>query len=220
MSRLESVRAVLFDMDGTLVDSNAAVARAWKVWAQRHDVDYAELMRASPGLPAATLIRRFCPQWSDERIAEEARGQLELEYVDLADVVPARGAAKVLATVATLGLPWAVVTSADRRLAGIRLSAAGIEAPLVVTRDDVRNGKPHPEGFLGAAERLGVDPAHCLVVEDAEPGVAAGRAAGMLVAGLRGVGGDLPIGDLHQLAGMLRAHHAPTVFIRRSGPLV
>ncbi|GAA4008694.1 sugar phosphatase [Allokutzneria multivorans] len=201
---MKDVRAVLFDMDGTLVDSDGAVARSWKVWADRNDVDHAELLRICPGLPAAEVIRHFRPQWTDGRIAADSQGQLELEYADLTGVLPAHGTPEVLAAVAELGLPWAVVTSADRKLAGIRLGAADIDAPVVVTRDDVTRGKPHPDGFLLAARLLGVEPAHCLAVEDAAAGVASGRAAGMRVAGLRGVPSDVPIEHLGELADLLR----------------
>jgi sugar-phosphatase len=96
-----------------------------------------------------------------------------------------------------------VVTSADVSLAQIRLAAAQISPALLVTIDDVRHGKPDPEGYLLAARKLGADPRRCLVVEDAEAGVAAGRAAGAVVAGLRGVEADIPITDLHQLAELL-----------------
>lgn len=110
------------------------------------------------------------------------------------------GAVELLATIGRLALPWAVVTSADLRLATARLGAAGIVAPLLVTVEDVAAGKPDPEGFLLAARRLGVEPARCLVVEDSEPGLAAGRAAGARVAALRGLSGDVVVEDLHRLA--------------------
>ena len=110
----------------------------------------------------------------------------------------------LLAALRELDLPWAVVTSADVRLARARLGAAGIpDPPLLVSVEDVRVGKPDPEGFLIAAARLGAAPARCLVVEDAEPGVTAGRAAGMTVAGLRGIDADVAVADLGELADLL-----------------
>jgi HAD superfamily hydrolase (TIGR01509 family) len=115
----------------------------------------------------------------------------------------APGAHDALAVLAARRLPWGVVTSADRRLAGLRLAAAGIEPPLLVTVEDTARGKPHPDGYLKAAAALGADPVGCLVVEDSEPGIAAGRAAGMPVAALRGLPADLPIADLRALAGWL-----------------
>jgi sugar-phosphatase len=102
-------------------------------------------------------------------------------------------------------LPWAVVTSADHRLAKARLSAAGVEPPVLVTFEDISQGKPHPEGYLRAAAVLGVPAAQCLVVEDAEVGLAAGRAAGAYTAALKGLAGDLSLTDLQQLADLFMA---------------
>jgi HAD superfamily hydrolase (TIGR01509 family) len=129
---------------------------------------------------------------------------MSLQYDDLTDVVAAPRAEALLAALRELDPPWAVVTSADVRLARARLGAAGIpDPPLLVSVEDVRVGKPDPEGFLIAAARLGAAPARCLVVEDAEPGVKAGRAAGMTVAGLRGIEADVAVADLGELADLL-----------------
>ena len=199
---LSRVQAVLLDMDGTLVDSDGAVERSWRTWATEYRVDPGEPLVAH-GLPALGNIRRLRPDLSQDEAAAAAQHQLELEYVDVADVTATPGAAELLAELNRLGLPWAVVTSADIRLAQIRLAAARITPALLVTIDDVRHGKPDPEGYLLAARKLGADPRRCLVVEDAEAGVAAGRAAGAVVAGLRGVDADIPVKDLHQLTALL-----------------
>jgi len=100
-------------------------------------------------------------------------------------------------------LPWAVVTSADRRLAATRLRAGGIDPPVLVTDDDVEHGKPHPDGYLAAAARVGVAPAQCLVVEDTVAGITAGTSAGMRVAALRGLAADFSITHLGELAQLL-----------------
>ena len=134
-----------------------------------------------------------------------AQRNLDLQYDDVADVTAAPGARELLGDLDRLGLPWAVVTSADPTLAKVRLAAAGIRPMLVVTSEDVPAGKPDPEGYLQAARRLAADPRRCLVVEDAEAGVAAGRAAGAMVAALKGVPADIQIDDLHQLRQMLNA---------------
>ncbi|WP_206066524.1 HAD-IA family hydrolase [Nonomuraea composti] len=201
---LTAIRAVLLDMDGTLVDSDASVERAWTLWAKEYDVDLGAVLAVAHGSPAARTIRRLLPGLDDEEVAAATRRQHALQYEDLADVTAAPGAHPLLATLARLGLPWAVVTSADGRLARARLRAAAIDAPLLLTIDDVRAGKPDPEGYLEAARRLGVAPSACLVVEDSEPGLAAGRAAGMPVAALRGLPGDLSLPDLNRLADLLR----------------
>ncbi|MEV0129219.1 HAD-IA family hydrolase [Dactylosporangium sp. NPDC050688] len=129
-----------------------------------------------------------------------AQRNLELQYDDLTDIAALPGAARLLRTLDELGLPWAVVTSADRRLATVRLHAAGLPARHLVTVEDTLHGKPDPAPYLAGAALLGVDPKDCLVVEDAQPGVDAARAAGMRVAALRGLTGDVPIRDLDDLA--------------------
>ena len=199
------VQAVLLDMDGTLVDSDAAVERAWLTWASEYRVDMGSVPLIAHGMPALGNVRRLRPDLSEAEAAAAAQRQLELQYADVADVTAAPGAHGLLAELDRLGLPWAVVTSADVRLAQIRLAAARITPALLVTIDDVRRGKPDPEGYLLAARKLGADPRRCLVVEDAEAGVSAGRAAGAAVAALKGVPADIQIADLYELTSLLRA---------------
>jgi HAD superfamily hydrolase (TIGR01509 family) len=196
--------AVLLDMDGTLVDSDAAVERAWTAWAAEHGVDPDAVLAVAHGSPPDPTVRRMLPDLDDRAVARSAARQMDLQYDDVSDVLAAPGADALLAALARLGLPWAVVTSADVRLARARLGAAGLpDPPLLVTVEDVRAGKPDPEGYLLAATQLGVDPTRCLVVEDAGPGVAAGRAAGAVVAGLRGIEADVAVADLGELAELL-----------------
>jgi mannitol-1-/sugar-/sorbitol-6-phosphatase len=133
-------------------------------------------------------------------VAAAAARQLALQYDDLADVAAAAGAAELLARIA---VPWAVVTSADRRLANARLRAAGICPPLLITAEDVPAGKPDPAGYRLAAAMLGVAPGRCLVVEDSAAGIEAGRAAGARVAALKGLPGGIEISCLGELAGFL-----------------
>lgn len=120
------------------------------------------------------------------------------------------GAHDLLAVLDRLAMLWAVVTSADKRLVKARLDAAGIVPPLLVTAEDVIRGKPDAEGYLAAAGRLGVAAARCLMVEDSVAGLAAGRAAGMRTAGLRGLRADMQLRDLSHLAHLLhRSRAAP-----------
>ncbi|MEV8378206.1 HAD-IA family hydrolase [Kribbella sp. NPDC056861] len=200
---LRQLRAVLFDMDGTLVTSDAAVERAWVTWAGEYGVDADEVLSQAHGAPAESTADRMLPGLSEAARRVAADRQLELQYDDLVGVSAAPGAAEVLATIERRGLPWAVVTSADHRLAKVRLGAAGIEPPLLVTIEDISRGKPDPEGYLRAAELLKVDPRYCLVVEDAEVGLQAGRAAGAMTAALKGLDGDLRLTDLHELSAQL-----------------
>jgi sugar-phosphatase len=210
MMDLSRMQAVLLDMDGTLVDSDGAVERSWRTFAAEYRVDPGRGPLFVHGLPALGNIRRLRPDLSQDEAVAAAQRQLELEYVDVADVTATPGAHGLLAELDRLGLPWAVVTSADVPLAQIRLAVAEIAPALLVTIDDVRHGKPDPEGYLLAARKLGADPRRCLVVEDAEAGVAAGRAAGAVVAGLRGVDADIPITDLHQLTVLLGQAENPS----------
>lgn len=195
-----AVKAVLLDMDGTLVDSDAAVERAWHRWATEHGVAVEVLAPILHGSPAARTIRTVRPDLDDAAVAVAAQRNLELQYDDLTDIAALPGAARLLRTLDELGLPWAVVTSADRRLATVRLHAAGLTARHLVTVEDTLRGKPDPAPYLAGAALLGVDPKDCLVVEDSQPGVDAARAAGMRVAALRRLTGDVPIRDLDDLA--------------------
>ena len=205
--QLPRIAALLFDMDGTLVDSDAAVDRAWLTWCAEYGADAHLALRIAPGHPAADTVARLLagldPNVAPHTLTTASNRQLELQYDDLSDVTAAEGAAELLALLDTLALPWAVVTSADERLAKARLAAAGITAPVLITTDDIERGKPDPAGYLLAARLLGVPIDDCLVVEDAEAGVLAGRAAGAPVAALKGVEGDYPLKNLHDLTAAL-----------------
>ncbi|CAM3329604.1 HAD-IA family hydrolase [Dermacoccus barathri] len=165
--------AVLFDNDGTLVDSTPAVERSWLAWAREYDVDPA-LLGQHHGVPAAGIIASIAPHLDGRAALARIT---ELEIGDTRDVVALPGAVEAVRVIGPERC--AVVTSATRELGIARLCAAGIPLPhRVVTFDDVERGKPHPDPFLLAAERLGVDPAECLVVEDAPSGLTAATAAG------------------------------------------
>lgn len=207
---LALVRAVLLDMDGTLVDSDAAVERAWTTWADEYGADLADVLAVAHGAPAESTVRHLFPHLAPAAVDVAAGRQLTLQYDDLSDVMATPGAYELLATLGELDIPWAVVTSADERLASVRLAAAGIEAPVLVTVEQIAEGKPAPDGYRLAAQLLGVDPSECLVVEDAAVGVTAGRAAGATVAGLKGVEADLRLDTLAQLADWLRRSRVAT----------
>jgi mannitol-1-/sugar-/sorbitol-6-phosphatase len=203
--RLCDIDAILLDMDGTLVDSDAAVERAWITWATEHQVDPDAAVALAHGSPADRTVRQLLPDVDDAAVAVAAQRQLALQYHDLSDVVLAPGAQRLLETIERLQMPWAVVTSADVPLAKARLGAAGIDPPLLITVEDVTVGKPDPECFVLAARQLGVDAHRCLVVEDSAPGLAAARAAGAMTAALRGFDGDVKLRDLNDLAELLHS---------------
>lgn len=173
--------AVIFDNDGTLVESAGPVQRSWLRWARDNDVDPG-LLAGSHGVPAAAIIERVAPHLDPVATLEQIES---LELADLDGVHALPGVPEALAALAApAGDPtvFAIATSATRPLARARLATAGIEEPeLLVTVEDVERGKPHPDPFLLAAERLGVDPADCLVCEDAPSGITAAKAAGCAV---------------------------------------
>ncbi len=171
--------AILFDFDGTLGESNEAVFRAYARWADEYGVEVG-YAREYIGRPSATAAHALL----SPDIAVEAGLRLdELESSDTDGVVALPGAAEALAAIDDARR--AIVTSCTTRLLTARLTATGLPFPrVIVTCDDVRDGKPAPDSYLLAAERLGVDPARCLVVEDAPAGIAAGRAAGCAVLGI------------------------------------
>ena len=174
------VCAVLFDLDGVLVESREATERVWVDWASRNGIGVEELRSAMHGVRSVEVVRALRP---DSDFAAEAAGIEDAQALDTEGLRAIPGAAAALSALREDRV--AVVTSATRRLAAARLAAAGIEPPAVmVTAEHVTRGKPDPEGYLAAARRLGVDPAEALVVEDAPPGIEAGRAAGAAVVGV------------------------------------
>ncbi|GAA4921457.1 HAD-IA family hydrolase [Streptomyces coeruleoprunus] len=178
-----TTRALLLDMDGTLVDSDAVVERCWRRWAVRHGLDPEEALKVVHGRQGYATMAALLPDRPMEQNLADNRAMLAEETADLDGVVPVAGAPAFMAALAAL--PHALVTSADEALALARLGAAGLPVPGVrVTAECVSAGKPDPEGFLKGAAELGFAPEDCVVFEDSEAGIAAGRAAGMRVVGV------------------------------------
>ncbi|MFH8803428.1 HAD family hydrolase [Streptomyces sp. NPDC017936] len=178
-----TARALLLDMDGTLVNSDAVVERVWRRWAERHGLDGDEVMKVVHGRQGHASMALLLPQRPvEQNLADNAR-MLAEETADTDGVVPVPGAPEFLASLR--GLPHALVTSADVPLSTARMAAAGLPLPDVrITAESVGASKPDPEGFLKGAAELGVDPAACVVFEDSGAGIAAGRSAGMRVVGI------------------------------------
>ena len=176
-------RALLLDMDGTLVDSTAAVERAWKRAAIKWNADFKTLRRHMHGRRAVDIMRDILPPEAAAQLESEVRVIDKAELTETDGIVAVAGATELLAS-----LPpdrWALVTSARPALAAARMRAANLPLPAtIITSATVARGKPHPECFLRAAERLGVAPKEALVLEDAPAGLVAGRAAGCQVVAL------------------------------------
>lgn len=168
------VRGILFDIDGTLVDSAAAIERSWRAWAREFHADADAVVGACHGRRTEDIVAQFVsPQ---QRAAAVAR-QLDLELADQDGAAALPGSHEVLNA-----LPhgrWAAVTSGERSLMTARLDASGLPVPpVLICAEDVSSGKPSPDGYLKAAAALGFHARHCLVVEDSPAGISAGRAAG------------------------------------------
>jgi sugar-phosphatase len=211
-------RGVLFDLDGVLVDSTPAVARVWAKWAAKHGFVADEVVRQAHGRPSIATIRDLLPNGDhDAENREVERGEIE----DVDDVIPLPGALEILKA-----LPqdhWAIATSCTRRLAEVRIRAAGLPLPKhLVTATDIQHGKPHPEPYIKAAQLLGLPPADCVVIEDAPAGICSGKAAGARVLALRTTapdaelvasGADWLVSDLASLRLASSAPNGPLTLI-------
>ncbi|RKS05106.1 sugar-phosphatase [Nocardiopsis sp. Huas11] len=170
---------VLFDLDGVLVDSETAIREGLLAWARERDLDPALVLGHSHGRTNAGLVALVAPHLDPETEDLVIEGH-EAARGDTVRAMP--GAHDLVAALAADGRPWAVVTSGSRRIATARIAAAGLPVPgVLVTADDVTEGKPRPEPYLLGAERMGAEPSACVVVEDSPGGTDAGLAAGMPV---------------------------------------
>lgn len=169
--------ALLFDLDGVLINSTPAVARVWRRWAIEQGFNPEEVVCRAHGRPSLTTIREYLPN-ADH--AAENREVERREIADLEGVVPLPGALELLGSLP--GDRWTIVTSCTRALAEVRIKAAGLPLPKkLVTSNDITHGKPHPEPFLKGAAALGFPATECIVFEDVPAGVQAGKAAGTKV---------------------------------------
>jgi sugar-phosphatase len=175
-----SCSAILFDLDGVLVDSTRAVDREWREWAARKGVNGDAVMAVAHGVRTIEVIRRVAPHLDAEA---EAAAIENHEAHDQRGVAVMPGALELVRSIPEGR--WGVVTSGSKLLAANRLLYCGLPVPQVlVTSDDVTQGKPHPEPYLRGAKGLAIRPAECLVIEDAPAGIQSARAAGMTVIGL------------------------------------
>jgi mannitol-1-/sugar-/sorbitol-6-phosphatase len=202
--------ALLFDMDGVLIDSTPAVARVWHRWAVEHGFDPEEVVARAHGRPSLTTVKEYLPS-ADHQAENREVERREIE--DLEGVVPLPGALELLAS-----LPddrWTIVTSCTRRLAEVRIQAAGLPLPKkIITSNDITHGKPHPEPYLTAASILGFPIEDCIVVEDAPAGIRSGKAAGARVIAFRTTA---PESDLRQAAADWILHNCADIRLLERG---
>jgi len=186
--------ALIFDLDGVLVDSTAVVERAWRWWADEQGLAVDDVLAIAHGRLTRDVVRALTPHLDSD---EQARRLDAWETEQSGSLTPIPGAAECL--MAAGRGAWAIVTSGGRELATARLLAAGLPLPRVlVTADDVEYGKPSPEPYQRASHRLGVPPASCLVVEDAPAGITAAKGAGMTV---------LAVSTTHPASALQEADH-------------
>lgn len=170
-------QAILFDLDGVLVDSTPAVVNTWNKWAERRGMDSDHILEVAHGRRTVETIRLVAPELDAEAEAQELE---RMEVEDLEGVYKIAGARELLSSIPDNR--WAVVTSGTRSLATRRMKHAGLPLPsILVSAEDVTNGKPDPEAYLKGANLTGFSPEQCLVVEDAPSGISAGRSAGTTV---------------------------------------
>jgi mannitol-1-/sugar-/sorbitol-6-phosphatase len=182
--------AILFDLDGVLLDSPRVVAAQYTRWALENGLDPAVVMHAAHGVRTIEVIQRVAPHLD----AEAETRKIEQREAAADEVVRMPGAVELVDSIPKDR--WCVVTSGTRFLATARMRRFGVPIPeILVTADDVKQGKPHPEPYLRGAELLKVDPADCVVVEDAPAGIQAARAAGMKVISLPST---YPEAELHE----------------------
>ena len=172
--------AILFDLDGVLVDSTGSVTRQWRMWSEEHHIDPQRVVEIAHGVRAIEIVRRLAPHLDAKAEVERIEKR---EAADQEGVAVMPGAADLIKAVPEGR--WCVVTSGTRYLAMSRLKLANLPTPKVlVAADDVIKGKPDPEPYLMGARLLGMNPAACLVIEDAPAGIRAAHAGGMKAIGL------------------------------------
>lgn len=174
------VKAILCDLDGTLIDSARCIDYAWEVWSKDRGLIPQDVIDGTHGLRTIEAIRMLMPDADAETIERESALVEQLEVSCTHGLIPISGSHRMLGTLSPHH--WAIVTSGSRKLASHRLNHVNLPIPKIfVTADDVVNGKPHPEAYQTACGQLGLGPEECLVFEDSPNGIKAAKAAGMKV---------------------------------------
>lgn len=172
--------AVLFDLDGVLIDSRHCIEHLWQVWASQRHINIDKVLHYAHGRRAVETIRLVAPHLDAEREAAEL---IAVEGHETAGLVKVPGALELLQSIPANA--WGIATSGTHAIASTRLAFGGLPIPdVLISAEDVVAGKPDPEPYLFAAMMLGVKPASCVVIEDTPAGIQSGRAAGMHVVGI------------------------------------
>jgi len=179
-----SCKCLIFDLDGTLVDSGDVVERVWKVFADRFGFNFEkEVLPICHGRPAKYPLIELIPTITQKEIEKVEREFEEMELGMTDGLLPIEGAHEFLKSIPYD--KWAIATSCSKELALARIKSVGLQLPkILVTADMVTNAKPFPEPFIKAAELLGVPPSDCIVFEDSPAGISAGKSAGAVVIGI------------------------------------
>ena len=198
MTQLFRCSAILFDLDGVLVDSTHSVTRQWRIWANENNLDSARLLEIAHGRRTIEVVQLLTPHLAT---ADEVAKIEQREAADTEGVRVMPGAAELVASIPNGR--WGVVTSGTRHLATSRLGLANIPIPAVlISADDVVEGKPNPEPYLKGAQRMGVSPSECVVIEDAPAGILAAHAGGMKVIALAST---YPVADLREAEAVVQS---------------
>ncbi len=179
-----SCKYLIFDLDGTLVDSGDVVEKVWKIFSDRFGFDFEkDVLPICHGRPAKYPLMELMPTITQKEIddVEKEFGEMEINMID--GLLPIKGAREFLTSIPCDR--WAIATSCSKKLALARLKGAGLPVPkILVTAEMVEKAKPFPDPFLKAAELLEVSPSDCVVFEDSPAGISAGKSAGAVVIGI------------------------------------